>query len=342
MRRQLIWGFIFLLSTCCDVYAQQLSHYNQYILNNYIINPAVTGIENYTDIKLSARNQWIGITGAPKTIYATIHTPIGKSDDRQQPTSFDLIGRNMRGNGFIPSYNEASPHHGVGLTAMQFSTGYINRTTVYGTYAYHIGLSPTFNLSAGFGGGLSHFNIDESKILLPGQDPEGETPNIDFLYQNSTFNSFKPELNAGIWLYSENLFLGVSAQQIIPFKLKVEETALNSSSLVPHLFMTAGYKIPISFDVHFLPSIMVRYVSSLPTAYDLNLKAQFLDVFWIGGSYRNKAGFASMVGLNLARKLHISYSFDLKQGNMESMSFMNRGTHELVIGFLIGNAYKSL
>jgi type IX secretion system PorP/SprF family membrane protein len=323
------------------VNAQQQSHYNQYILNNYIINPALTGIENYTDIKLSARNQWIGINGAPKTIYATIHAPIGKSDDRQQPTSFDMIGRNMRGNGFIPSYISASPHHGLGLTAMQFSTGYINRTTVYGTYAYHIGLSPTFSLSAGFGGGFSHFNVDESKIVLPGQ-VEGEVPNIDFLNEASTFNKIKPELNAGLWLYSENLFFGVSAQQIIPFNLKVDETALNSSSLVPHLFMTAGYKIPVSFDVHFLPSIMVRHVTSLPTAYDFNLKAQFLDVFWIGGSYRNKAGLASMVGLNLARKFHISYSFDLKQGNMESMSFMNRGTHELVIGFLIGNAYKSL
>jgi hypothetical protein len=49
-----------------------------------------------------------------------------------------------------------------------------------------------------------------------------------------------------------------------------------------------------------------------------------------------------MVGLNLGRKLHISYSFDLKKTDKEAMSFMNRGTHELVVGFLIGNAYKSL
>ena len=36
--------------------AQQKPVYTQYILNNYIVNPAVTGIENYTDVKISYRN----------------------------------------------------------------------------------------------------------------------------------------------------------------------------------------------------------------------------------------------------------------------------------------------
>ena len=37
------------------VYAQQRPQYTQYVFNNYLLNPAVTGIENYTDIK--ANNQ---------------------------------------------------------------------------------------------------------------------------------------------------------------------------------------------------------------------------------------------------------------------------------------------
>ena len=31
--------------------AQQRPHDTQYILNHYVLNPALTGIENYTDIK---------------------------------------------------------------------------------------------------------------------------------------------------------------------------------------------------------------------------------------------------------------------------------------------------
>ena len=39
---------------CIQTQAQQKPHYTQYILNQYILNPALTGIENYTDIKVIA------------------------------------------------------------------------------------------------------------------------------------------------------------------------------------------------------------------------------------------------------------------------------------------------
>ena len=61
-------------------FAQQLPQYTQYILNNYLLNPAVSGIENYTDIKISHRHQWAGIQDAPVTTYFTIHGPLGKKD----------------------------------------------------------------------------------------------------------------------------------------------------------------------------------------------------------------------------------------------------------------------
>ena len=54
---------------------QQRAHYTQYVINPYIINPAITGIENYTDAKVGLRDQWVGLNGAPKTTYFTIHGP---------------------------------------------------------------------------------------------------------------------------------------------------------------------------------------------------------------------------------------------------------------------------
>ncbi len=57
--------------------AQQKPYYTQYILNNYILNPALSGIENYTDVKLSHRHEWVGIADAPVTTYLTIQGPIG-------------------------------------------------------------------------------------------------------------------------------------------------------------------------------------------------------------------------------------------------------------------------
>src|SRR3954468_10521851 len=94
---------------------QQQPHYTQYIINGYILNPAITGIENYTDVKISHRHQWVGLQDAPVTTYFTIHKPIGKQDDRSTPTSFPMKDENPRGRYFWQDYEAAKPHHGIGL-----------------------------------------------------------------------------------------------------------------------------------------------------------------------------------------------------------------------------------
>src|SRR6266487_6874558 len=88
-----------MLSTSTS-FAQQRPHYTQYILNNYILNPALTGIENYFDVKVSARDQWVGLTGAPRTTYLTIQGPIDKEDTKTTATSFQLPGQNPRGEAY--------------------------------------------------------------------------------------------------------------------------------------------------------------------------------------------------------------------------------------------------
>jgi type IX secretion system PorP/SprF family membrane protein len=86
--------FILLLSVH-SLFSQQRPYYTQYILNNYIINPALAGIENYWDVKISHRHQWVGLNGAPITTYLTIQGPLNKNNlGRQNPTSFHTQGEN--------------------------------------------------------------------------------------------------------------------------------------------------------------------------------------------------------------------------------------------------------
>src|SRR3569833_2941629 len=134
--------------------AQQRPQYTQYILNNYIINPALSGIENYTDVKLSSRDQWVGLNGAPRTMYLTIHAPIGKKDYKTSATSFQVPGENPRGSKYWENYTASEPHHGVGLSIVNDVTGLYNRFSANLSYAYHIGLSPRTNMSAGLAGGI--------------------------------------------------------------------------------------------------------------------------------------------------------------------------------------------
>jgi type IX secretion system PorP/SprF family membrane protein len=78
--KKVCFCLMMVISVSLSVSAQQKPHYTQYIMNQYIINPAITGIETYTDIKISHRQQWVGVQDAPVTTYLTAHTALGKKE----------------------------------------------------------------------------------------------------------------------------------------------------------------------------------------------------------------------------------------------------------------------
>src|SRR5215218_2557749 len=147
MKRKLVC----VVMVCCAIrftsFSQQLPHYTQYVLNSFILNPAVAGIENYTDVKISHRHQWVGIDGAPVTTYLTIHGPLKKSDyERETATGFHASGENPRGKAYWQDYTKAEPHSGIGLTILNDRTGPLNRFSAAASYAYHLGISAQTSL----------------------------------------------------------------------------------------------------------------------------------------------------------------------------------------------------
>jgi type IX secretion system PorP/SprF family membrane protein len=313
--------------------AQQQPHYTQYIINNYIINPAITGIENYTDVKISHRHQWVGLQDAPVTTYLTLHKPLGKQDDRTTATSFGMEGDNPRGRSYWQDYEAAKPHHGIGLKIINDKTGPINRFAGYVTYAYHLGISARTSIAAGFEGGIRNISLDRSKLDF------GQANPIDPAVNNSNeINQLKPDFGAGVWVYSADYFIGLSAQQIISQKIYFSDNTIKQeqSKLVPHLFLTGGYRFFLSDDVTMLPSVMLKYVQPTPVQVDVNTKFQYRDLLWIGASYRAEDGFAGMMGVNVSNTFNISYSYDYTTSRLNTVT---KGTHEIVLGFLIGNKY---
>ena len=324
---------MFMGGLCFVAKGQQRPHYTQYVLNQYIINPALTGIENYVDIKVSHRHQWVGLDGAPVTTYLTIHAPIGKDDYRTTATSYRVPGENPRGKSYWEDYTAADPHHGIGLQVINDRTGPLNFFAAYATYAYHIGISAKTSLAAGFGAGFTNVSLNTSKLDFGQANPVDPA-----VYTSRQVNNFKPGFNAGIYLYSADYFVGLSAQQIIPSRIAFADNTVKTldGKLVPHLFATAGYRFLISEEFNLVPSVMVKYVSPVPVQVDLNVKLQYLDVAWIGASLRKGDGFAGMVGMNISNALNVGYSYDYTTSNLNTVS---KGTHEIMVGFMIGNKY---
>jgi type IX secretion system PorP/SprF family membrane protein len=322
---------LLLLICSLTVIAQQRPHYTQYILNNYILSPALAGIENYTDIRLSHRHQWTGIDGAPVTTYFTIHTPLKKDEyGRETPTGYQPSEPNALGDPYFRSYQLPPAHAGVGLTLLNDKTGPLNRFSAYGTFSYHVPLTSGLTLGMGISAGISQLSLRGSELDFGDgmADPAATGKGI--------INKIKPEANAGLWLYSRDYFLGVSIQQLIPSKIAWADNNVVplEGKLVPHTFITAGYRFFLDNNFSLLPSVMVRYVTPLPLGVDVNVKAQYQQLCWVGASYRYKEGFAGMAGVTIAKGISIGYSYDAVTSRLNTVS---KGSHELMLGFILGN-----
>jgi type IX secretion system PorP/SprF family membrane protein len=327
---------LFSLFTGVLAFSQAKPYYSQYILNNYILNPAVTGIENYTDIKLSYRNQWTGINGAPVTTYFSIHGPIGKTDLKTTATSFEIPGENPRGKQYMENYTASAPHHGVGFTAINDNAGYLNRWAVYGSYAYHKPLGIKTTLSAGFNAGISSVFLDRTKIDFADLDPND--PAIG--YSNGELRRLKPEIGVGLWLYGANYFAGMSVLNIIPGKEKFASGNDYATYATPNLFITTGYRFVLSDQVTALPSLMVQAWDPQLYGIHANVKLQYLDKVWVGGGYRFSdlvGGYSAMAGINVSNTFNISYAYE--SATTSRLRTYTKNTHEIVIGFLLGNKY---
>lgn len=318
------------------VFSQAKPYYSQYILNNFILNPAVAGIENYTDVKLSYRNQWAGIEGAPVTNYFSIHGPIGKSDYRTSATSFEVPGENPRGKQFSDNYTAPNAHHGVGITALSDKTGFTNRWSAYGSYAYHQPISLASTLSAGVNMGVTGLHLDGTKFNFADLDPND--PAIGFI--NGDMKIIKPELGAGLWLYGADYFAGLSVQNLLLGSAQFSAGANKENYFSPNYFLTGGYRFYLTDEVSALPSVMIQYWQ--PSLYGLhsNVKLQYLDKLWVGGSYHFSdliTGYSAMVGFNVSNTFNISYAYENTLNSQ--LKIFTKNTHEIVLGFLLGNKY---
>lgn len=327
---------VFVLGCGDKLLAQAKPSYTQYVLNNYILNPAVAGIENYTDIKFSNRNQWTGIEGAPVTNYFSIHTAINKPDLRTSATSYAVPGVNPRGEQYWQEYTTPAAHHGVGLIAMNDKAGYINRWSVFGSYAYHKPLGTRTTLSAGFNTGITSVNLDRSKINFASLDPND--PAIG--YSNGELKKLKTEFGAGLWLYSADYFAGLSVQNIVAGKVSFAKNNDYATYYAPNFFATAGYRVLLNDDLNLIPSVMMQYWEPQLLGVHVNAKLQYQDRFWVGGSYRFGdliSGYAGMAGLNISNTFNFSYSYEV--ATTSRLRAYTNNTHELMLGFILGNKY---
>ncbi|QHL86659.1 type IX secretion system membrane protein PorP/SprF [Nibribacter ruber] len=326
MKRFLLTGGL-VLGMMTAGWAQQRPQYTQYMVNSYLFNPAITGIEDYTDIKFGSRQQWIGLEGAPKTYFLTAHSPLNKALGSVRSSSSPGGVRTVNRNKFVPAY----PHHGAGIIAVVDKAGPLRRTNVNLSYAYHLPVTRSITISLGAYGGIlrNSFNASEATFSNPAEP----ALNSDFLNRNFI------DVGLGTWIYAPNFYLGFSGAQLLHTELKASEGSVTEGIIQRHFFGMAGYKFRVTPAVTLIPSVLVKIASPSPTTVDANLRAVYADRFWVGATYRTKDAYAAMLGLNVTHFLEMSYAYDY---NTSNLNIANSGSHEVTVGVRLFNKGKVL
>ena len=309
--------------------AQQRPQYSQYMMNNYLLNPAVTGVEDFLDFKAGMRRQWVGLEGAPVTYYASAHAAIGKQGTIHTPFSLSQPKGQRptsRGRQASSRFNKVSPHHGVGALVELDKIGPLSTKGVHMSYAYHQPLAQTMRVSLGLSAGWRQFSLNADEFNTYTQnDPAVLTGNV---------NSSNFDLGAGLWLYSPTFYVGASAAQLLGNQLDFSGTGSSEGKLLPHFFGTAGVRINVSNDFAFVPSLLVKVANPAPASFDLNLKGVYAEAVWGGISWRQDDAVSVMVGGNITPRISAGYSYDFTTSTLNKVS---SGSHEVVLGLRMGN-----
>ncbi|RDV14680.1 type IX secretion system membrane protein PorP/SprF [Pontibacter diazotrophicus] len=304
------------------VLSQQKPQYSQYMINNYLLNPAITGIEDYVDIKSGFRNQWTGIDGSPSNFYLSVHTKLSKDKSTSGSNSPSFVGAREPRN--IYRKYSTEPHHGIGLLLLHDKIGPFTRIEANVSYAYHVPLTDEIKLAAGASAGVTQHALNGNKLIFA--NPADAA--------SAGWTVHRPNLRLGMWLYSANFYAGVSASELISNTVSAGDDRGIDINYDNHYFLTAAYKVPVAEKLDVIPSVMLKLLRPLPVSADYNLRAIYDNKLWAGVSYRQNDSFAFLAGITWNQVFDLGYSYDAGVSSLGGVS------HEVVLGMRIPNKHK--
>ena len=294
--------------------AQQVSLYSQYVLNNFLINPAIAGSNGLTTVNLTTRQQWIGFEEAPSTSALSAQTLLQKNSYRSKKKP---IRRKF-------SYNTLGGKVGLGGYIFSDRNGASSRTGARFSYAYHLS-NPQNKSQLSFGMSLTAYQIkfDEDRIIL--KDPD------DDIWTNAREAVFIPDADFGMYYQAPDYFAGFSVDQLLESIMRFGEGNENYK-LERNYYLMGGYNFKLNDDLILTPSTLLKFAENGAFQGDFGAKLIYDQTFWGGLTYRTGSAIIVLGGLKIDPFI-FGYSFDISLSSIMKHSF---GSHEFVLAVMFG------
>ena len=273
---------LWLLALGMTLKAQQETQNSMYFFNPVLLNPAYAGSQEALQITATARNQWAGIKGAPKTQVLSLHTPL------------------------------KTEHIGVGFTVLNDELGVTKNTGLYADLAYSVKVNKKNNrLAFGLKVGLDFFRQDFSSLRI--NDNTDQLYTDGFNYNKNLFN-----MGAGIYYYGKRHYIGISTPRLL--KNKIDLAAGQTAIQENHYYLFGGIVIKLNPAINMRPSFIVKYVNNAPLSIEGNLSFLFYDKIWIGAMYRHQAAAGLNIMYNISQNFRIGYAYDYQLTSLQKFS----------------------
>ncbi|WP_445457998.1 PorP/SprF family type IX secretion system membrane protein [Flavobacterium sp. HNIBRBA15423] len=281
---------LFFTLTSILAFSQQDSQYTQYMYNTININPAYAGSREILSTFLLHRNQWVGLDGAPVTNNFSINTPLGVSN------------------------------FGIGLSFVNDKIGPTVENSISADIAYFIAISENFKLSVGLKGTANLFNLDINKLNIYDQnDPE---------FQNLK-SEFSPNIGAGLYLFSENTYFGLSIPTIFETN-NYDDNVVAITKQKMHYYFIAGQVFDLNENLKFKPALLAKIVEGAPLQADITANFLVNDKLTLGASYRWDAAVSGLIGFQISKSWFVGYGYDTETTHLSNY---NSGSHEIFLRY---------
>jgi type IX secretion system PorP/SprF family membrane protein len=317
VRRLVFILLIFLIGPA--LLGQQLPLFSQYLYNKYLLNPAVAGSDGYTSVSLTAREQWVGYSGAPRTFSFSWQT-------RMLKKSFILKQTKVKKQVYRPKSDGK-----VGFGAYVFSdkNGLIQRTGFQVAYSYHMWLQKSTQLSFGLAFTGYYYKIDEKQINF-------EDPNEPWLNNDLRRGIFVPDLTFGTYLLNDKYSIGFSADQLSEAAAKIGGPAYKNFSMSRQYYLFGSYDFGMGASTIIQPSFLLKMSEQLKPQADIGATYIYNQGFWAGLAYRTSGALIANIGVKY-QNMFFGYAYDYTLQEIQTITY---GTHEITIALKFGDSSR--
>lgn len=315
MRRKAFILFLFLTGNVA--FGQQLPLYSQYLYNKFLLNPAVAGSDGYTSVSLTAREQWVGYYGAPRTFSFSVQSRMLKKSYMLKETKVKRDVYRPKSDGKV----------GLGGYVFNDKNGLVQRTGFQFSYAYHMWLLNSTQLSMGLSATGYYYKINEKDINFEDQ------ANEPWLTNDLRRGMFVPDVTFGAYLLNPKYSLGFSADQLFQAAAKIGDFAYKNFKMSRQYYLFGSYDFLMNSREIIQPSFLLLMSEQFKPQADIGVTYIYNQDFWGGLAFRTSGALITNVGVKY-QNIFIGYAFDFSMQEIQRITY---GTHEITFALKFGD-----